>query len=742
MGALQPDLARLSAKGQRKSMRVNVVPLQPGLARLDYAVPSGLDLAPGEVVEVPLGPRRIAAVVWDDGTHPPADLPESRLRPVLGRLDVPPVRAPLRRLIDWVADYYLAPPGAVLRMALPRAAFLPMRDPPRFCPAPLPGPEVRLTGSRRALLEQLHALAGLGPAPLSVWAAAAGVSRARLRALAAAGLMVEVADAPAERRDIAPPPGPRLEPAQAEAAAALAAAVTSGGFQPVLLDGVTGSGKTEVYFEAIAAALAAGGQALVLLPEIALTEAWLKRFEARFGFAPALWHSSVTDGARRRAFRDLASGHARAVVGARSALFLPFDRLSLIIVDEAHDQAFKQEEHVPYHGRDVAVMRARFEEVPVVLATATPSLETLEQVARGTYRHLILPDRHGGRSLPEIRLIDMRKTPPARGRWLSPPVEQAVDETLREGGQLLLFLNRRGYAPLTLCRACGARIQCPNCTAWMVEHRLARRLMCHHCGHTMPPPPACPECGAEGMLAAIGPGVERLAEEVAARWPAARVAVVTSDTMSTRAQAAALLEDVAARRIDMLIGTQMLAKGHDFPGLTLVVVVDADLALAGGDLRAAERTYHQIAQVAGRAGRGDRPGRVLVQTHRPDEPVMQAIAAQARESFMDVERETRRAAGMPPFGRLAALIISGTDGPATEAAARMLARSAPDQPGIVIHGPAPAPLAMLRGRHRQRILVHAARGAALHAALRTWLGGVKLPASTRLTVDVDPQSFL
>ena len=725
-----------------ESMRITAVPLQPGLGALDYRVPEGMALAAGDVVAVPLGPRRLPAVVWDPGVFPAAAIPEDRLRPVAARLDVPPLDEPLRRLVAWVADYYLAAPGAVLRMALPRAAFAPVREAALLVRGPLPVDRAIRHPGRRALVERLRALTDPGPAPPAEWARRLGVAVPRVRALARAGLL---AAAPTLAGGAPPgplPPGPQLEPAQAEAAAALRKAVAARAFRPVLLDGVTGSGKTEVYFEAVAAALAAGGQVLVLLPEIALTEAWLARFRARFGFAPVLWHSAVPQGVRARAFRQLARAEAPVAVGARSALFLPLPRLALVVVDEAHDPSFKQEDHVPYHARDVAVMRARLSDCAVVLATATPALETLEQVRRGTYAHLVLPARHGARALPSVSLVDLRRHPPPRGRFLSPPVADAVGAALGRGEQALLFLNRRGYAPLTLCRACGARIACPNCTAWMVEHRLARRLLCHHCGHAMPVPPACPACGAEGSLVPVGPGVERLAEEVAALWPEARIALVTSDTLSGRAEAARLFAEIAAGRHNVLIGTQMLAKGHDFPGITLVAAVDADLGLEGGDLRAAERTFQQVTQVAGRAGRGARPGRVLVQTYRPEEPVMQAIASGDRARFLAAERAARAAAGMPPFGRLAALILSGADAEETEAAARALARAAPADPAVAVHGPAPAPLAMLRGRHRQRLLVHARRAGALNRFLRLWLEDARLPRGIRLQVDVDPQSFL
>ena len=720
-------------------MRGTVLLLQHGLGPLDYLVPDGL--APGAVVEAPLGPRRVPGVLWDPGVFQTRPVDEAKLRAVRA-LDMPPVPAPIRRLVGWVADYYLAPPSAVLRMVLPQAAFLaPPKGPGQYVLGDIPGAR---TASRREMLARLDSVRGIGPAPLAVWAAAAEARVETLRGLVKAGVLL-----PAEAGEESPqvqrpalPAGPVLSAAQADAAHALREAVAAHRAQPFLLDGVTGAGKTEVYLEAVAEAISEGGQALVLLPEIALTEAWLQRFHRRFGFAPAMWHSGLTPAARRVAFRAITSGEAAVVVGARSALFLAMPGLRLIVVDEAHDQAFKQEESVPYHGRDVAVMRGQFESVPVVLATATPALETMEQVARGTYRELRLPDRHGGALLPDIHLIDLTRDPPPRGRWIAPPLAKAVEERLERKEQSLLFLNRRGYAPLTLCRACGERIQCPNCTAWLVEHRLARRLQCHHCGHSIPTPKHCPACQAEDSLAPCGPGVERLAEEVTATWPDAKVLVATSDTIRTSADMAALVAAVADGEVDILIGTQMLAKGHDFPNLTLVGVVDADLGLEGGDLRAGERAFQQIGQVAGRAGRGAKPGEVFLQTHQPRARVMQALLHGARDEFYAAEREVRLAAGMPPFGRLAAIVVSALDGAAAADAAKRLGQAAPHAEGIEVWGPSPAPLAMLRGRHRHRLLVHARRTSPLQAYVRDWLGRVDLPGTVRVTVDVDPQSFL
>jgi len=571
----------------------------------------------------------------------------------------------------------------------------------------------------------------------------AGVSDAVMRGLVNAGALEAVAveaDRPLDcpDPDFAPP---NLSEKQTEAANSLASAIGKG-FDPALLDGVTGSGKTEVYFEAIAECLRQGKQALVLLPEIALTEPFLKRFEARFGCAPTSWHSDLRSSQRRRAWRGIASGEAKVTVGARSALFLPYRDLGLIVVDEAHEPTFKQEEGVQYHARDVAVMRGKFEDIPVILSSATPAIETRHMVEIGRYREVTLSERYAGATMPDIRAIDLTQDPPPRGRWLAPSLVAELEANLERGEQSLLFLNRRGFAPLTLCRHCGHRFQCPNCTAWMVEHRLMHRLACHHCGHVMPPPKACPECGEEDSLVACGPGVERIADEVTALFPHARTAIVTSDTIWSPQRAAAFVAEMEAGAIDIVIGTQLVTKGYHFPNLTLVGVVDADLGLQGGDLRAAERSFQQIQQVAGRAGRGDKPGRVLVQTHDPEAPVIAALVSGDAPGFYAAETEARRDAAMPPFGRLAAIIVSAEDSAEAESIARRIGNTAPSVDGMAVFGPVPAPLAMLRGRHRQRLLVHASRSLDVQDVIRDWLGAIDWSAKVRVSVDVDPYSFL
>ena len=723
--------------------RVRLLVFNAVLGVLDYRVPQGMVLEFGSVVAAPLGPRQIVGIVWEAERLPGAEVAEARLRPLIAVLPVPPLSAALRRLIEWTSDYYCAPIQSVARMAISSSAAL--KGGSTVTEYRLSGVEpARLTPQRAAAMD---ALAG-EQASIRELAAIAGVSEGVLRGMANAGLLEAITvdldrRYPRARADFI---RPELSSDQQAAAGIFAAAVREAAYAPFLLDGVTGSGKTDCYFEGIAEALRQERQVLVMLPEIALTENFLRRFEARFGTPPVLWHSSVKASERRRAWRAVASGPqnggAQVVVGARSALFLPFATLGLIVVDEAHEVSFKQDDGVRYNARDVAVIRARYEGVPVILASATPALESMQLAEAGIYRKIDLPARYGGASLPAIALVDLRKEEPERGRWLAPRLVAEMRERLARGEQSLLFLNRRGYAPLTLCRHCGYRFQCKNCTAWLVEHRLSRRLACHHCGHQEPVPEACPECATRDCLVACGPGVERIADEVAELLPEARLAVVTSDTLNTPERIASFVASAEAGLIDVIIGTQLVTKGYHFPELTLVGVVDADLGLEGGDLRAGERTYQQIAQVAGRAGRGAKPGEVLIQTRHPEAAVIAALAAGDRDAFYAAEAEARRDAGAPPFGRWAAIIVSSEDEAEAREAARAIGGSAPRLPDIAIHGPAPAPMSLLRGRYRYRLLINARRSSELQKVIRGWLEPLRFPQGVRVAVDIDPYSFV
>ena len=719
--------------------RVRCLVLNAALGPLDYKVPEGMVVEPGAVVECPLGPRTVIGIVWEAERLPGTEVPVEKLRNLRGLLPVPPLSAPLRRLIEWTADYYVASLASVARMALSSGGAL--KGPATMTEYRLTGgmPE-RMTPQRQAAIDTLEG----EQANIRELAGIAGVSEGVLRGLVNQGVLepVEVdCDRPYDsaRPDFAEV---ELSAQQREASGIFSDAVRAAKFAPFLLDGVTGSGKTETYFEPVAQALRMGRQVLVLLPEIALTENFLHRFEERFGAPPVLWHSSLKSTERRRAYRAVSEGSAQVVVGARSALFLPFRQLGLIVVDEAHETSFKQEEGVRYNARDVAVMRGHFEQVPVVLASATPALESLQMAESGVYKKVDLPSRFGGAQLPAIDTIDLTEEKPPQGMWLAQRLVDGIEERLGRGEQSLLFLNRRGYAPLTLCRNCGFRYQCPNCSAWLVEHRFTNRLACHHCGHEAPAPHACTECGEPDCLVACGPGVERIADEVAERLPQARVFVATSDTLNSPGRAAEFIAAVEAREVDVIVGTQLVTKGFHFPELTLVGVVDADLGLEGGDLRAGERTYQQVAQVAGRAGRGSKPGEVLIQTRHPEAPVIAALAAGDRDAFYSAETEMRREAGAPPFGRWAAIIISSEDDAEAREAANRIGAFRPEVAECLILGPAPAPMALLRGRYRYRFLINARRSVQLQDVIRRWLGALDHPPGVRVAVDIDPYSFV
>ena len=741
MAALHTSEAEPEFDDTAPPRRVHVLlPLALGSA-YDYLVPQGVLIEVGDFVAVPLGKRAVIGVVWGEGSADPGGgVGHNRLRPIAYRISAPAMAEVTCRFVEWLADYTCASPGAVLRMTMSVSAAL---EPPRPRLAyTLAGPPPsRMTGARQRVMDVLADGLSL---PAATIAEMAAVGSGVVRGLVKQGTLRSV-ELPAEMA--VPEPdwqntGLPLNDGQRAAAAALRAKVTAGGYTSTLLDGVTGAGKTEVYLEAVAATLAQGRQVLVLVPEIGLTAQWLERFENRFGAPPLSWHSDLGTARRRLTWRAVAQGRARVVVGARSALFLPYTDLGLIVVDEEHDGAFKQEDGVIYHARDMAVLRASLGEIPIVLVSATPSLESQVNVGLGRYDSLHLPSRIAGAELPQIEAVDMRAEASSETKWISLALIAAMKETLAAGEQVLLFLNRRGYAPLTLCRACGHHLQCPNCAAWLVEHRFYGRLQCHHCGFSQRQPEACSECDTAGSMVAVGPGVERLGEEVEELFPDVRRMLVASDTLRGPEAAAEAIRQIAQGEVSLIIGTQIVAKGHHFPMLTLVGVIDADLGLQGGDLRAAERTYQMLHQVAGRSGRAKHKGRALLQTYMPEHPVMKALISGDRDSFMAMEQEARRTQGLPPFGRLVALIVSGRDEAQVMQTARDLGRAAPRHGEVETLGPAPAPLSLLRGRFRQRLLLKCPRTVNASALAKAWVEGVDYPQQVRVAIDVDPYSFL
>ncbi|MBP7721561.1 MAG: primosomal protein N' [Alphaproteobacteria bacterium] len=734
-GSATLDLGLPSPSVETGAARRVLVPYPVDKA-YDYILPPGLEAQDGDYVCVPLGKREIPGVVWGEAEGMVA--PE-KLKAVISSYGLPPMPEAQRKFIDWVASYTMNPKGSVLKMSLSVPGAL-EKPKPVTAYKIVPHIPAKLSPAHRKIFDVLkdgHAKRAAEIADM------AGCSSSVVKTMAKKGLLeaVEIFSAAPCR---APDPDRKsatLSDDQQAVADRLKTAVEQGGYNASLLDGVTGAGKTEVYFEAVAEALRRDKQVLILLPEIALSNAFLDRFKSRFGCAPALWHSALPPGQRKATWRGVAEGHTRVIVGARSALFLPYNDLGLIIIDEEHDPAFKQEEGIIYNARDMAVVRAHLGKIPVVLVSATPSLETVHNAWSGRYDHLHLPDRFGGARLPDIHLIDLREDKPERQHFISPTLKNAIAETVQNGEQVLLFLNRRGYAPLTLCRTCGHRLNCPRCTAWLVEHKKGSLLQCHHCGYNMKPPKACPECNDENSFAACGPGVERIIEEVKAYFPDARTMLLASDTAESNEKLREMLQDIRDRKVDIIVGTQIIAKGHHFPNLTLVGVIDADLGLNGGELRAAERTYQLLHQVAGRAGREEKKGTVYLQTFMPEHGIMRALAYEARDKFLEVEAHERKLADMPPYSRLAGIIVSGRDEAEALHIAKELGRTAPQDQGIQTLGPAPAPFARLRGKYRFRLLVRADKDVNIQKQIGTWLDKIKLPSNVRVQVDIDPQNF-
>ncbi len=707
----------------------------------DYVVPESLDVSAGDFVLVPLGRQERMGVVWKRPETAQVEPVEAvKLKKIIEKFDVPPLPRNSIDFANWVANYNLMPVGMVLRMMMSaNRAFAPEKS---SYGVQLCGEKpVRMTSARRRVLKLIED--GL------IWhkgvlAREAAVSGGVIDGLVKAGTLVNV-EIP--RKKLAKPQPEYIQTefaaAQREAVHIIRSAVQARKYSVSLIDGVTGSGKTEVYFEAVAETLKQKHQTLILLPEIALTNEFIRRFEVRFGCRPVEWHSALSQSERGRIWRAVASGEARAVIGARSALYLPFKELGLIVVDEEHDQAFKQEDRGAYHGRDMAVVRALLADIPIILASATPSIESLSNAQSGKYRHIRLSERFSGANLPEISSIDLRKDPPEKGRWLSPVLTESMRQTLSQGQQVLLFLNRRGYAPLTLCRSCGFRFNCPQCTAWLVEHRFRNNIQCHHCGFSMPIPKICPNCQDKETLVPCGPGVERVAEEVTELFPESNLAILSSDTIPNIGALRETLRTITDGEADIIVGTQLVAKGHNFPNLALVGVVDGDLGLGQADPRASERTYQLMTQVTGRAGRVATEGRGLIQTYLPEHPVMQALMSGDREQFLSQEIRQRELSGMPPFGRLASLIVSSRIKDNAIAYARMLTLKAPNTTRIKILGPAEAPISVIRGRHRFRILVKAPLETDIQGFLRSWLDLVgRSKGDVRLIIDIDPYNFL
>ena len=725
------------------SKRIQVLLPLPLSGVLDYLASEDFNLGAGDFVTVPLSGREVQGIVWDIS---PAEsgVPIEKLKHVIRKSELPPLPATLKVFVEWVAGYTLSPLGSVLKMALsvPRKFDKPKKVIFYKLSDEVPG---KMTPSRKQVIDKAVSELPPGfPMPVKTWCEIAEVSEGVIRGMIKIGQLVpqEVSGEEAFLKPNIKLKRADLSEEQKKAADHIVLQQRSGTYKAILLEGVTGSGKTEVYFEAVAEALKSEtAQVLVLVPEISLTAQWLERFEDRFGVAPVIWHSEMSPAQRRRAWWATIRGEARVIVGARSALFLPLQDLKLVIVDEEHSTTFKQDEGVMYNGRDMAVVRAMQSHCPVVLASATPSLETMINAENAKYDWLYLGERHGPAELPEMSVIDLRAQKLSLGSWISEPLYLELKKNYENKQQSLLYLNRRGYAPLTLCSGCGHRMECPHCSAWLVEHHKFRRLECHHCGFNRKKPDQCPQCEAQDSLVACGPGVERVAEQVAQLFPEARLAVMSSDEITSPTALKTMIESIEKHEVDFIIGTQIVTKGYHFPMLTLVGVIDADLGLSGADPRAAERTWQQLEQVAGRAGRAEHAGRVMFQTYQPDHPVLKALVSGDKDQFLESEAASREAQNLPPYGKLASIIISGPDKRNVINFSKGLSRNAPMDKNITVLGPVPAPLSYLRGNFRFRFLIKADLDVGLQNKIKTWLDKASSNRGVRVQIDIDPYSF-
>lgn len=709
----------------------------------DYSSEENLSI--GQMVVVNFGREELVGVVWKIGKS--SDIDIKKIKKIVSLVDLPKLSSSMISFIKKTAEYNMAKLGLVLKMVLGQKSNQMPKQKVNLYGLQIKNENlqgIRITEARKAIFKYLEN--GIEAEKEDI-IEATGVSENIINAMIKNGFLYKkeiLVNEEAKEQIVNLSKQVSLTDEQQNAADILVRKVDNG-YSATLLDGVTGSGKTEVYFEAVSETLAKGKQVLVLVPEISLTSQWLKRFENRFGVVPFIWHSEISLKEKAKTWKAITLGKAKVIVGARSALFLPFSNLGIIVVDESHDHSFKQESLVTYQGRDMAILKAHLEKIPVILSTATPDLETVVNVEEGKYDCVKLRKRYAKAVLPEVKIIDLKKDKPQKGTWgvsfIAPTLIEELKKNLEKGEQSMLFLNRRGYAPLMICRDCGFRIQCPHCTAWLAEHRITGELICHHCGYKRYTPKRCPDCSSEDGLTACGPGVERIAEEVKNRFPTARTAILSSDITTNYKAISEVIQKIANKEIDIIIGTQILAKGHNFPDLTLVGVIDADLGLMGSDLRASEQTFQLLAQVSGRAGRGEKKGIVYLQTLYPDNLVLQAVLEHNREKFIEIEKNSRQLLHMPPYGKLCAIIISSQSQQAAEAAAYYLGKVAPNTDFIETLGPAPAPMHLLRGKYRYRLLLKTAKHINIQEIIKKWIAMVNIKSNVRVDIDINPYSF-
>lgn len=717
---------------------VTVLLPNPQNSGYDYRLPFTAKL--GDYISVPMRNSEQIGLIVGPGSA--TDLDASKIRNAFKLFDIPGMSDLDIKWLYKMSEYTMLKPGAILKLILNVPdAFLPKKMETLYSWS---GNVDRMTEQRIAVSDAFLANPNESLSETDI-KNISGVSTSVVRGLIQSGALIPTGSNVIETftpHEYKTDGGHKLNDEQLSASSSVN---INHGFLVHLLDGVTGSGKTQVYFDIVARAYASGKSVLIMMPEIALTAQFMNRFTERFGSAPIVWHSNLSSASRRNIWQNVSNGKIKMVIGTRSALFLPWQNLGLIIVDEEHDTSYKQEDMGSYHARDMAILRAHINSFPVVLASATPSAETIHKVQIGAYSVSHLHSRFGGATMPKIELIDLRQNSPApinnQRTWLTEPLVLAMEQTLAKRQQSMLFINRRGYAPITVCQKCGHNINCPDCSIGMVYHQKTGKLQCHYCGNSAPVPTKCPNCGTENLMTHTGVGIERIRDEVIARFPFARVAILSSDLIVSPQSLERIISEIENHEIDIIIGTQILAKGHHFPNLTLVGVIDADMGLFGTDFRSHEKTFQQLYQVSGRSGRAEHPGRVLIQTYQPEHPVLIAIANNDRDGLMKNDLKNRLAASMPPFGQLISIIVECDDEKKLQSFCQKLSDITPIANGVSILGPMPAPMYKIRSWYRMRFLVTGGEKSKLQPIVEHWLNKIKIPHDIRLKIDVNPQSF-
>ena len=716
----------------------------------DYFYNNLEELFIGQIVKVPFGAKKIIWGIISDKREEETDRP---LKSIIEVSNNNPFSGNFIAFINWVSEWTMANQGSILKLVFSvpnqfekkniKFGWITASDIGKRTIKEV-HPNLKITKNRSKILNLINKLQPISSKDLI---SRSGVSKTSILALEKEKVIFrkEIVQKGYENSFKLPWYKANmidLNPKQKTASEYLINLIAQKKFNAVLLDGVTGSGKTEVYFQAILETLKLNKQVLVLLPEIYLSIEWSKRFKDNFGLFPLLWHSSLSNKERMKTWHEVNNGKINTIIGARSALFLPYKNLGLIIIDEEHDHAYKQEDGVLYNARDMALLRAKIEKIPIILSTATPSLETWTNVKKNKFSYIKLPERVGLAKMPEVNIIDMRKVETKHNNWISTILGNKISENLNNKELSLLFLNRRGYAPLKLCGSCGHRLGCKNCQSWLVEHRKKGLLLCHQCGFSKKFDNSCNNCGDKDCLISCGPGVERLDEEVKSKFPSIKSTIISSDTIKSPKIMKAIFDKIDNRKIDLIIGTQIISKGHNFKNLTLIGIIDADMSLSGGDLRASEKAFQVLHQVSGRAGRESKKGTVIIQTHDPENQVIDALKKNSRDYFLKIESENRENANLPPFGKLVSLILSSRDERKLIEFAHSLKMNAPQYEKITILGPAPAPISLLRGNHRYRFLIKSHKNINIQKVIKNWIKKLKKPASIRLVIDIEPYSFL